>query len=67
MVISINDEEKVVKPNLSIKKLLDELELSNTQGMAVAINNQIVFRENRETTKLQEGDKVLIISAAKGG
>ena len=67
MVISINDEEKVVKPNLSINNLLDELELSDTPGMAVAINNQIVFQENRETTKLQEGDKVLIISAAKGG
>lgn len=67
MVIFINDEEKLVEQDIVVTKLLEDLKLSNSPGMAIAVNNQIVLQQNRATTKLNENDKILIISAAKGG
>ncbi len=67
MVIFINDEPKEVKTDASIEELLTELELSSAPGTAVAVNNQIVLQNNRTSTILSENDKVLIITAAKGG
>ncbi|WP_066632165.1 sulfur carrier protein ThiS [Labilibacter marinus] len=67
MVIFINDEKKIVEQDIVVATLLEELKLTNSPGMALAVNNQIVLQQNRATTILKENDKVLIISAAKGG
>ena len=36
-------------------------------GTAIALNNRIVRHENWETTKLNDGDSITLISAAFGG
>jgi len=68
MVIFVNDEKKKVLDNLILSDLFNEIGLnSSTKGMAIAINEQIVLQSRWESTILSENDKVLIISATKGG
>ncbi len=68
MVIFVNDEKKKVLENLILSDLFKEIGLnSSTKGMAIAINEQIVLQSRWESTILSENDKVLIISATKGG
>jgi len=67
MVIYINDEVREVSSNIVISELFSELDLSSTKGLALAVNNQIILQKNWSITSLDENDKVLIISATKGG
>ena len=50
----------------SIDTLLRELNLPE-QGVAVALNGQVVRRTEQPTTALHEGDEVEIIHAVQGG
>ena len=36
-------------------------------GIAVAVNNRVIAKQDRETFQLQEGDNILIIKATQGG
>lgn len=49
--------------------LADALQLRDikTQGIAVAVNNQVVAKGCYESHTLQEGDSVIIIKAFYGG
>lgn len=66
MVIYINDEETTVDENLLVSDLVEHLKLQ-TNGLALAVNNAIVQQQKWSFTNLQQNDKVLIISATKGG
>ena len=67
MVIIINDEEKEVSSGVVVSDLFKELDFPSTQGLALAINNQIILQKNWSSTQLNANDQVLIISATKGG
>jgi len=67
MRVSVNDEIMDVPPGISVGALLSLLEIQSFAGMALAINNEVVSRNDWETTSLSENDKVLIIRATKGG
>ncbi|MCW3807401.1 sulfur carrier protein ThiS [Plebeiibacterium marinum] len=68
MVIIVNEEKKSVPDGLALSSLFGELGLQGPlKGIAIAINDQIVLQKKWESTVLQENDKVLIISATKGG
>ncbi len=38
-----------------------------TGGTAITINDRIVRKSDRESTRLSDGDRVVVISAAFGG
>jgi len=65
MTIMLNvSEREVTAP--TVAELLDELAMPQ-RGVAVAINLQVVRREELAETPLQEGDRVDIVRAVQGG
>ena len=68
MELKINNQIKSFAPgSLTVQALLD-LEISNKQnGIAVAVNQNIVPRSDWSTHSLKETDDILIISATQGG
>ncbi len=68
MVIYVNDEKRTVEDSLVLSNLFQEIGInSKSKGLAIAINEQIVMQKKWSSTILSENDKVLIISATKGG
>ena len=66
MKIKLNSEEKEVPENITIAGLL-ELR-SGQKGMtAFAVNGRLVKRADSASHIINEGDEVLMISAAYGG
>ena len=66
MEIIVNHEKKTISEATSLTVLLSGLDI-NTQGIAVAINNQIITKSDWNTTALKESDAVTIIQATQGG
>lgn len=56
----------VVDSQTTVNQLLLMLERSS-QGIAVAVNNKVVFKSKWDETNLEENDEVLIIQATCGG
>lgn len=65
MKIFLNSKETETQA-ADVAALAAELALPKA-GVAVAVNRQMVMRDNWAATPLNEGDDVLIIKAACGG
>ena len=65
MVITINSKEQETQSS-NLQELSVELQLPG-KGVAVAVNNRMIPREQWSNLSLQENDKVVIIKAACGG
>ena len=66
MNIRVNNIQKEISDNSTIEDLL--LSLEHTQnGIAVAINEEIVSKESWGQKTLRENDEILIIQATQGG
>ncbi len=68
MKLIVNNQKKQYEQaTISVQELLD-LEFPNRQnGIAVAIDNEIVPKSNWVTTAINEEADVLIITATQGG
>lgn len=66
MNVKFNGNELVNAP-ANLFKLLEQKELANKNGIAVAINNSIVPRTNWKVKELKENDSVVVITATAGG
>ena len=65
--IRVNGEEMPYKEQ-TIYELLESMGVDpERQGIAVALNYEIVRREEWRTTKLKPGDVVEIVTAVSGG
>ncbi|WP_010523005.1 sulfur carrier protein ThiS [Aquimarina agarivorans] len=64
--INVNHKPKTIAPTTSLDTLLNQLAISK-QGIAVAINNQIISKNNWKETQLNNSDAVTIIQATQGG
>jgi sulfur carrier protein len=67
MIVYINNEKVTLANGASLFSLLDEKKLIQKKGIAVAVNNKVISAANWQKELLSENDKVLIISATKGG
>ena len=67
MTVFLNGNELSVDYSITLKAFLENHSLAQKQGIAVAINNQVIRRDAWETTAINDQDKVLVISATKGG
>ena len=66
MNISVNNIQKEISKGSSIEDLL--LLLKHTQnGIAVAINEEIILKELWSNSTINENDTVLLIQATQGG
>ena len=66
MTIQINGEEHAVVLGLTLKALLHELSLSE-EGVALAVNGQVLSKKNWASQVLSDGDRVEIVRAVGGG
>lgn len=67
MTVRVNDKSLAVADTTTLTQLLDELGLSASKGVAVAINDAVVPRSGWLTQRLADGDQVLVIQATQGG
>lgn len=65
MKVNINNKETETQA-LNVKQLAEELNLPAT-GVAVAISNNMVPRDEWEATKILEGADIVIVKAFCGG
>lgn len=64
--IFVNGALTEIPLNLNIYKLLEQLDVQK-KHIAIEINENIIFKTDWESTKLEEGDKIEIVKAIGGG
>lgn len=67
MKIILNKENFELEKNTSLSELLNSANINVFNGIAIAVNNSVVRRDNWNNTILKDGDKVTIIKAVCGG
>lgn len=68
MELKINHQKKVFKKSPFSLEALMQLEAPSTsKGIAVAVNNEVIPKEQWPSRLLQEQDSILIITATQGG
>tara|TARA_Y100000031_G_C8064355_1_gene312125 strand:+ start:274 stop:480 length:207 start_codon:yes stop_codon:yes gene_type:complete len=66
--IILNGNEKDVNNGTNLLDLLSQSKISNDkQGVAVAINEDVISREEWKQIKLKQNDRIEIIQAVQGG
>ncbi len=66
MNISVNGEKRRFEEGLSLKGLLEALDI-RPQGIAIELNREIVPRGSYAETLLKEGDTVEVVRMTGGG
>jgi len=66
ITIKVNEVMMEVEDKFNISQLLKHTN-SAIDGIAVAINNEIISKSNWETKQLLNNDNILIIQATQGG
>lgn len=66
MKIYINNQETILPDGITIEEAVAKVK-SNVKGLAAAVNNHVVKKNDWSHTFLHEDDHLLIISAVCGG
>lgn len=66
MEITVNDVKLTLPEGSTLKNALEARNIK-PQGIATAVNGTVIAASKRETTVLNEGDKIVIIKAFYGG
>ena len=66
MRVRVNGEDRELAEGVSVAALLESMEL-DVNGIAVALNMEIVRRGEYGDTQLSDGDEVEIVRAVGGG
>ncbi|WP_396634385.1 sulfur carrier protein ThiS [Maribacter sp. R86514] len=64
--IIVNDTPRLFKATITLQEIISELGIS-VNGIAVAVNENIIVKTVWNTTTLQQNDEVLVIRATQGG
>lgn len=67
MRIEFNGEPVETETSLSLFQLLEQYQLQDRKGIAVAVDNNVVPRAAWSETPLDEGRKIVVFTAAQGG
>ncbi len=67
MQITINKQNYQFEENISLEKAIETLELKETNGIALVLNEEIIPRSEWQKTILFDDDKIIIIGAVAGG
>ena len=67
MNVTINKEPKKIGADSRLLQLLKDIKLTNQNGIAIAVNNQVITKSDWEQFQLKENDKITIIKATQGG
>lgn len=66
ITVNVNNSAHTFNSQSNLQDLLTQLDISE-KGIAVAVNNQIISRNEWSRRQLAEGENVLIIRATQGG
>lgn len=67
MNIYINDDIKQIGEDDTLQSVIDHVDIKRKKGIAVAVDNQVIPRNQWEHYYLKENAKVVIITATQGG
>jgi sulfur carrier protein len=68
MTIMLNGEARELPPGTTVRGLLDALDVpGGANGVAVAVDAEVVPRGEWDTTALDEGARVEVLRAIQGG
>ncbi|MFQ5823478.1 MAG: sulfur carrier protein ThiS [bacterium] len=67
MVVNINGKQYRFDKSLTIEEVLKELNVQQTQGIAVALNDTVVSKSHFSELNIKNGDRLEIIHAVAGG
>jgi sulfur carrier protein len=67
MEIKLNNVLKELPENCSVQQLVDLTMPQSQNGIAVAVNQQVISKNNWQEFLLNTNDDVLIIKATQGG
>ncbi len=67
MNIYLNGDLITADEAITLHDLMTAKGINDKKGVAVALNNSVVSRNNWLQTLLKANDKILVISATKGG
>ena len=66
MNIKVNNETQEISESTSVERLVEQLKIS-TNGIAIAINNNVVKKSDWNSTIIKNQDNILIIKSTQGG
>ena len=67
MTISVNQKEHAFDAPLTLINLVKQLGKAEKTGIAIAVNNSVIPKNNWAELLLKDQDKVTIITATQGG
>ncbi len=67
MEVEVNGSVRQFDDVDSVDELIERLDIDGGQGVAVAVNDEVVPRGRWESTPMNDGDRVEIIRATQGG
>jgi len=67
MNIYVNDKVQELHGEAKIADALAALNIPSQKGIAIAINNSVIPRQEWDTHMLQDNDKITLIRATQGG
>ncbi|SDG07267.1 sulfur carrier protein [Pedobacter terrae] len=67
MEVTINNQNYQLNESCSIEQMLTVVISTETNGLAIAVNQTIVSKSIWDTYALKPGDQVILIKATQGG
>ena len=67
MVVNLNGKTHEIKLGLTLINLIEELGLAERKAIAIALNGEVLKREDYAGIVLSEGDSLEIVRAIGGG
>jgi sulfur carrier protein len=67
MEITVNQQSYSVSQICSLQEMLASVILQPTNGIAIAVNQEIISKSNWDSYALQPGDNITVIKATQGG
>ncbi|RMG39982.1 MAG: sulfur carrier protein ThiS [Candidatus Dadabacteria bacterium] len=65
--VSVNDQPFVIEEGATLDKLLLKINRPPADGVAVAVNGQVIPRDSYQSLKLNKNDSIIILTATQGG
>lgn len=67
MTVSVNNKLMELTDDITVSSALSQFGINSFSGVAIAVNNHIIKKEEWEAHKLKSQDIIILIRASQGG
>ena len=67
MKVYLNNAELELESSTTLSDFLSSQNLMTSSGIAVAVNDAVISKSSWNSQNLQDGDKIVVITATAGG